>query len=597
MSIVTDARVRVESVRTLYRQLPNSFAAAMVVTVYMVATAWPYTQLRTIGLWLGAQALAQVHRFWIYRRYGKAELAAGNADRWSQRYSEYMAVAGLVWGSCIFLFAHLDVPISLALTMCGLYGIAAGSVPGNAYNPPGVYLFLGLIFGLVMLRMVLIGDAGHIALGIASILFVGIMVLFCRVQYRTLMDGFLMRFENADLLEQLKIQKMEAEDARARAEQASLAKSQFLAAASHDLRQPLHALGLFSASLQELKLDDNGREIVERIHINIDALEQLFNALLDISKLDAGVVRPNLASTPVGLLFERLQQIFLGAAREKDLTLRFVPTSAHVLGDPILLERILSNLVANALRYTQAGGVVVGCRPTGSDRVSIEVWDSGIGVGPHDQGRIFEEFVQVGNPERDRRKGLGLGLAIAQRTAALLDTRIVLVSRPGRGSVFRFALSRAEPETRPMRRVEPETLDAVAGLKVLVIDDEESIRDALSRLLGQWGVEIEAVAGPEEAEALFSGGRRFDVVLADFRLPHDKTGIEVIRAIRKLQSPEPKACLITGDVDAALIGAARAEGLPLLHKPMRPAQLRAVLNFLASQPAEDVVREPAPAAR
>lgn len=597
MSIATDARIRVESVRTLYRQLPNSFAAAMVVTIYMIATAWPYTQLKPIGTWLGAQALAQAHRFWIYRRYTRAELTTANAQSWSRRYSEYMAVAGLVWGSSIFLFVHLDVPISLALTMCGLYGIAAGSVPGNAYNPPGVYLFLGLIFGLVMLRMALIGDPGHIALGIASILFVAIMVLFCRVQYRTLMDGFQIRFENADLLEQLTVQKKDAEDARARAEQANLAKSQFLAAASHDLRQPLHALGLFSASLQELKLDDNGREIVARIHNNIDALEQLFNALLDISKLDAGVVRPNLASVPVETLFMRLEDYFHGIAREKGLRLSFAPTRTYVRADPMLLERILSNLVANALRYTERGGVVIGCRRLGADRVLFEVWDSGVGVAPRDQARIFDEFVQVGNPERDRRKGLGLGLAIAQRTAALLDTRIELVSRPGRGTVFRFALPRAAPAVQPVPQPEPEALDAVAGLRVLVIDDEESIRDALSRLLGQWGAEIEAVPGPAEAEALFRSGRRFDVVLADFRLRHDKTGIEAIRAIRELQSPPPKACLVTGDVDVALIGAARAEGLPLLHKPMRPAQLRAVLNFLASQPVQTAAREPAPAAR
>jgi len=558
----------------------------MVVTVYMAATAWPYTPLRTILIWLGAQTLAQLHRFGIFRSYSRTQLSAENAQRWSRRYSEYMAVAGLVWGSCIFLFVHLDVPISLALTMCGLYGIAAGSVPGNAYNPPGVYLFLGLIFGLVMTRMAMIGDGGHIALGIASILFVGIMVLFCRVQHRTLMDGFLIRFENADLLEQLKVQKKDAEDARMRAEQASLAKSQFLAAASHDLRQPLHALGLFSASLQELKLDDNGREIVARIHNNIDALEQLFNALLDISKLDAGVVRPVFSSVPVASLFERLNQYFLGSAEEKDLTLRFIPTRAHVQGDPILLERILSNLVANALRYTQAGGVVVGCRSAGANRVSIEVWDSGIGVAPRDRNRIFEEFVQVGNPERDRRKGLGLGLAIAQRTAALLDTQIVLASRPGRGSVFRFTLLRAAPRAQTTVLPEADALDTVAGLKVLVVDDEESIRDALTRLLSQWGADIVAVAGTEEAEVLIREGRRFDIVLADFRLRHDETGIEAIRAIRRLQSPPPRACLITGDVDASLIGAARAEGLPLLHKPVRPAQLRAVLNHLATLDAD-----------
>ncbi len=596
MSAEIDARIRVESVKTLYRQLPNSFAAAMVVTLYMVVTAWPYTAVRTIAAWLGAQALAQLHRFWIYRRYTHALLTTDNAGRWSRRYTEYMAVAGLVWGACIFLFFHLDVPISLALTMCGLYGIAAGSVPGNAYNPPGAYVFLGVIFGLVMLRMALIGDGGHIALGIASILFVGIMVLFCRVQYRTLMDGFLIRFENADLLEQLKVQKKEAEDARARAEQASLAKSQFLAAASHDLRQPLHALGLFSASLQELRLDDNGREIVARIHNNIDALEQLFNALLDISKLDAGVVRPNLASVPVETLFARLEDYFVGVAEEKGLSLRFVPTRTHVRADPILLERILSNLISNALRYTERGGVVIGCRPCGAGRVSLEVWDSGIGVAARDRARIFDEFVQVGNPERDRRKGLGLGLAIAQRTAALLETRIELASRPGRGSVFRFVLPRAAAEVQDVMQPVHETLDTVSGLRVLVIDDEESIRDALSRLLGQWGADVDVVPGLAESETLIREGRKFDVVLADFRLRHDKTGLEAIRAIRQLQSPPPKACLVTGDVDVALIAAARADGVPLLHKPVRPAQLRAVLNFLSAQ-GEAVEREVAPAAR
>lgn len=586
----TDARIRVESVRTLYRQLPNSFAAAMVVTLYMVVTAWPYTPLKTIAAWLVAQTLAQIHRFWIYRRYTRSELTTENASRWSRRYTEYMAVAGLVWGGCIFLFFHLAVPISLALTMCGLYGIAAGSVPGNAYNPPGAYVFLGVIFGLVMLRMVMLGDGGHIALGIASILFVGIMVLFCRVQYRTLMDGFLIRFENADLLEQLKVQKKDAEDARARAEQASLAKSQFLAAASHDLRQPLHALGLFSASLQELKLDEKGSEIVARIHNNIDALEQLFNALLDISKLDAGVIRPNLSSVSANTIFARLKTYFDGAAAEKHLSLSFAPSSAHVLADPILLERILGNLIANAIRYTQTGGVVVGCRRHAGGEIRFEVWDSGIGIAPRDGKRIFEEFVQVGNPERDRRKGLGLGLAIAQRTAELLGTRIVLSSLPGRGSVFRFALPRADAAQEAPAPVVETALDAVAGLRVLVIDDEESIRDAFQRLLTQWGADVVVVSGSNETIDLIKAGRRFDAVLADYRLRHGETGIEAIRAVQALLSPAPAACLITGDVDAALIAEARAQRLPLLHKPVRPAQLRAVLNHLAT-----LMREPAPA--
>ncbi len=588
----TDARIRVESVRTLYRQLPNSFAAAIVVTVYMVVTAWPYTPLTTICVWLAAQMLAQAHRFWIYHRYRESALDLDNAARWSRRYTEYMAGAGLVWGACVFLFFRTDVPTTQALTMCGLYGIAAGSVPGNAYNPPGVYAFLGLIFGAVMLRMIEIGDAGHVALGIASVFFVAIMVMFCRVQNRTLVDGFRIRFENAELLEQLKVQKHEADEARARAEQANLAKSQFLAAASHDLRQPLHALGLFSASLQELRLDANGREIVARIHNNIDALEQLFNALLDISKLDAGVVRPSFASVPVAAAFARQREYFEAPAREKGLRLSFIPSAAHVLADSILLERILSNLIANAIRYTDKGGILVGCRNEGPDRVRFEVWDSGIGVAPPDTARIFEEFVQVGNPERDRRKGLGLGLAIAQRTAALLGTRISLTSRLRRGSVFRFSLPCAVQERTALREPQAVHPDMIEGLRVLVIDDEELIRDGFARLLGGWGVVIAAAADADEAAALIAKGRRFDVVLADYRLRDHRTGSDAIAAIAVMQTPAPLACLITGDMDAELMARARENGLPLLHKPVRAAQLRAVLNHLAVLAARDAEAQP-----
>ena len=212
----------------------------------------------------------------------------------------------------------------------------------------------------------------------------------------------------------------------------------------------------------------------------------------------------------------------------------------------------------------------------------FEVWDTGIGVAPADTARIFEEFVQVGNPERDRRKGLGLGLAIAQRTAALLNTEIVLTSRLRRGSVFRFSLPCAVPLPSAPAEPAPVLRDMVAGLRVLVIDDEETIRDGFTRLLGAWGADILAVADADEAAAQMGQGRYFDVVLADYRLREHRTGIDAIAQIRAQQTPPPLCCLITGDMDANLMAAARQSGLPLLHKPVRPAQLRAVLNYLAA---------------
>lgn len=580
-----DPRLLLECVRTLYRQIPNSFVAAMVVTVYMVVTTWNQVPLQRVLFWLGLQGVAQVHRFWIYARYRKARLDENNAREWARRYAWYMAGAGFVWGATAFLFFSVENPLALALSMCGLYGITGGAVPGNVYFPPAVYAFVWLTFGMVMVKLAAMGDLGHIALGVASVFYALILTMFSRVQYRTVIEGFRIRFENAELVEKLQLQKRDAEEAKARAEQANLAKSQFLAAASHDLRQPLHALSLFSASLKELRLDRAGREIVDRILTSIGALESLFNALLDVSKLDAGVIRPACAAVRIEPVFERIRGYSESDGAAKNIDVRFAPTRRAVLADPILLERILSNLVANAIRYTHQGRVLVGCRRHGEGHVRFEVWDTGIGIAPADHARIFEEFVQVGNPERDRRKGLGLGLAIAQRTAALLETRITLSSVPGKGSAFRFVLPLArqapEPEAMPARA----GADLIAGLRVLVIDDEEAIRDGFALLLRNWGTQVSVAADLAEAQALQQRGARFDVVLADYRLRDHRNGIDAIRALSAAQAAEPVACLITGDTDPDLLSRAREDNLTLLQKPVQPAQLRAVLNHLLSSRA------------
>jgi signal transduction histidine kinase/CheY-like chemotaxis protein len=576
-------RIRLECVRTLYQQLPNSFAAAMGVTLYIVVTEWPYATPATIGLWLALQAAAQVHRLLIWRSYRRATLTEATAGAWALSYAVYMADAGLVWGACAFLFFRTDQPITQALTMCGLYGIAGGSVPGNAYSPRGLYAFVGVIFGLVMIRMLQIGDFAHIALGVASLFFALIMVMFCRVQHRTVVEGFQVRFENVELVAALQAQTQAAEAARARAEQANLAKSQFLAAASHDLRQPLHALGLFSASLESVRLNKQGHALVGRIQDNIAVLEGLFDSLLDVSRLDAGVIRPQLSGVDVADLFERVGGYSEGAAKAKGLTLRFAANRYRVLADPTLLEQILANLVGNAIRYTAAGGVLVGCRRAGDGKVALEVRDSGIGIDPANAARIFDEFVQLANPERDRRKGFGLGLAIAQRTAALMGSRIVLRSAPGRGSVFGFALPLTDaPPVERETGVPDAALDRIEGLSILVIDEEEVIREAFALLLGGWGARIDTVADREAALGLVRSGRRYQVVLADYRLRGGETGLAAIEAVTAAQAPPPAACLVTGDMDPALLAEARRRGLPLLHKPVRPAQLRAVLTHLAT---------------
>jgi signal transduction histidine kinase/ActR/RegA family two-component response regulator len=588
--------VRAECIRTLFRQIPNSFAAAGVVTIYMVATAAPFHEWPKIWGWLAVQLSTQAFRLWLVARYRRipADDDGARLEGAARLNTLYMLIAGVVWGSTAFLFMDIHQPVTVALTLCGLYGISGGSVPGNAYNPPGLYAFIGAIFGLVMIRMLSIGEYGYDVLGLASIGYSLIMVMFCRVQNRELKEGFAIRFENRRLLAELEVEKAEAEAARGRAERANLAKSQLLAAASHDLRQPLHALSLFSGSLQSLALDDEAKDVASRIQANVAAMEKLFNGLLDISRLEAGVVESHREPVSCQDLFDRLAGYFDPVAEAQGLDLRFRDTELWVDSDAALTEQICVNLVTNALRYTRAGGILVSARKR-AGRVAIEVFDTGLGIAAEDQARIFDEFVQIGNPERDRSKGLGLGLAIAQRLAQILGSRIELDSVPGRGSHFSVALPAAEPAAR--LEIAP-TPDLMQGLKLLLIDDDAMVREGAGRLLTQWGVEAALAADLAEAEALVAstlaaGGKRFDICLTDYRMPGPVNGLQAIARLKALAGGPRVFCLVTGDMSAEVLAEADAAGTPILHKPLHPARLRALLNHLLADAAHPAARTPA----
>jgi signal transduction histidine kinase/CheY-like chemotaxis protein len=584
--------VRAECIRTLFQQIRNSFAAAGVVTLYMCATQAPFNSWREIAGWLAAQLATQLFRLWLVKRYRRipADDDGTRLERAARLNTLYMLIAGVVWGSTAFLFMNPHEPITVALTLCGLYGISSGSVPGNAYNPSGLYAFAGAIFGLVMLRFLLIGQYVYDVLGLASIGYCVILFGFCRVQNRELKDGFAIRFENRRLLGALTVEKAEAEAARGRAEKANLAKSQLLAAASHDLRQPLHALSLFAGSLQSLALDDEAKDVAARIQANVAAMEKLFNGLLDISRLEAGVVTSRREPLCCQDLFDRLAGYFDAMAEQHGLSLRFRDTDLWVDGDAALVEQICVNLVNNALRYSRAGGVLVAARLR-AGRVSIEVYDAGIGIAPADQARVFDEFVQIGNPERDRSKGLGLGLAIAQRLSAILDTRIELLSTAGRGSRFSFALPRAEPA----RMADVTVANLTQGMRLLLVDDDPMVRDSTVLLLRQWGVEAVAAPGLAAAAALIADAATFDVCLADYRLPGEANGLQVIAELSALPSAPRAFCLVTGDMAPEILGAAADARVPIIHKPLHPARLRALLNHLAAAEVADPEAAPIPA--
>jgi signal transduction histidine kinase/CheY-like chemotaxis protein len=391
----------------------------------------------------------------------------------------------------------------------------------------------------------------------------------------------------AEKAQELQAQLTATERAREDAEKANLAKSRFLAAASHDLRQPLHALGLFAAALNDREEDPERRKLVAHINQSIGALDSLFNGVLDVSKLDAGAVSPNVRNVPLQRVFDRIAAEFAAEAESQMLRLRLRPSGLVVRSDPVLLDRILRNLVQNAIRYTRHGGVLVGARQRGA-HAQVEVWDTGIGIPAQEQSRIFEEFYQVGNPERDRGKGLGLGLAIVERLSTLLGHPLAVQSRPTRGSVFRLTLEignaaagidAGEPESEATGDTE-----AVSDRCVAIIDDEPSVRSGMAALLGSWRCETVIAADEAEAvSALLAAGKTPAALVVDYRLRDNVNGIAVIRSLRARFGRDIPAVIISGESSTEELAHIKASGLPMLHKPVRPAKLRSVIFFLLGE--------------
>lgn len=380
------------------------------------------------------------------------------------------------------------------------------------------------------------------------------------------------------------------EQARLESENANKAKSKFLAAASHDLRQPLHAIGMFLSALEERRRKDKNESaegdlrIIENIADSLGALRGLLNALLDISKLDAGVMHAEFGPVMLRPLVERLLKQQQDRVEEKGLSLRSVCPNVAVRSDGILLERVLSNLLSNAVRYTSKGGVLLGVRCRGN-KILIEIYDTGVGIPKDKVKDIFVEFQQLDNPARDRRRGLGLGLAIVERVLVLLDHPLHVHSVVGQGSCFSLEIGadKVQEVVIPEKIIEAGIIGADVPL-IVVIDDEPDILDGMEQLITGWNYDVIAALSTQDAlNQLDKTDVRPSLILADYRLQEKMTGADSIRAIQeKLNYPIP-AAIITGDTAPERIQDAKASGFVLLHKPLQPAKLRQLIRNVQVQ--------------
>jgi signal transduction histidine kinase/CheY-like chemotaxis protein len=575
-----DILVAEENIRTHYRGMPAAFIGiAFVATIVSLALP-PVQPDYVMPLWLSGIYVLSITRFLLWRGYQRIQPQGTDVHRWGTYAALVYGASGTLWGlGNILFYTPGQIEYQLLLLFVSL-GAAMGAVVGQISHMPTFYAFTYPLLVLSIGSFLREPDAIHVAFSALMLVYLGVGNRLALSLHRSYSESVNLRFENVDLIEDLQRQKAAAEHAQHVAEEASVSKSRFLAAASHDLRQPLHALSLFVRALEESVLPDPERDTLGKVRRAVDAMEELFNALLDVSRLDAGVVSVNPATVALAPIVERVVSQHQALAKDKGLRLRARCPVAYVCTDPVLLERILRNLVDNALRHTQRGGVLVGCRRRG-DALRLEVWDTGPGIPEDQRQAVFREFVQLGNPERDRRKGLGLGLAIVERLGRLLQHPIEMHSTPGRGSVFAVLLP-----GRPEQEAQVVSTDPYAGFLrsdltgafVVVVDDEIAVQEGMQTLLTKWGCETLCAGCLDEALAKLARAIRApDVIISDYRLRNAQNGIQIIERLRAEFNADIPAMLVSGDTGPERLREAEVSGLPILHKPLHPARLRSLL--------------------
>lgn len=574
-------RILVEQLRLL---LSNIASAAVTTVVLSALLVWALSnETNAVALRTWAVALVSVKMLATF--HARSYLASGISPQQARplvwKLIAFNVVDGIIWSSLAWV--TLD-NVTMAGSVLVLATLAA--MVGSAMSRLSAVFPIFIIFIVTMMictssKIILLGDPAYEALGMAAVIYLISLMLMARNGSREIRAAIELRFENIELVKQLRVETELAEAAKRQAEQANASKSKFLAAASHDLRQPLHAMTLFVAAMEDNARYPETKKMVGNIQRCTTALEALLQTLLDISKIDAGVIEPQPDNFRIAPTIEHLQVEFAPQAKAAGLTFAVQCEDVVVRSDPALVERILRNLITNAIRYTPSGRIDIRCHADG-DGVLMEVVDTGVGIPLDQQERVFDEFVQLGNPERDRTKGLGLGLAIVRRLAGLLAVPLTLDSTPGKGSTFALRLPKGDPRLAAERTSIAEAPpNPLTDTIVAVIDDESDVREGMRALLAGWGCRV--VAG-EDAASVIAHADTIDIVpeivLADYRLRDNTTGVQAIDALRAHFQRDIPAAIVTGDTAPERLAEAQASGHVLLHKPLRPAKLRVLLQNL-----------------
>lgn len=565
--------IQAEQVKAYYDDANDLNIAGMIVFSLLIFVVYDAIPWWVWGPTLIFLVLTSLGRAYLIRQYHNTP-ASHSIRFWMKSQAIGGGLAGLCWGITVTaMLMYVPLTYQLFVLMVSVVVAATSTSEGFSLVLPS-RLFTVASIGPITLWLLTVGDRLHTVIALMLLLFIPVTIVLGNKKNHIFLKAQRLRFKNETLVKELSRQ-------HELLESASQSKSRFLAAASHDLRQPLAALMIFLEQLEfERQLSASGKDVLEHAHQATGSLCTLLDGLLDISRLDGHAVRIKLKSFAIQNLFNELEEEFRPIARQKGLRLKFSPCSAIVESDVILLVQILRNLISNALRYTPSGRVLVGCRHR-HGMIVIEVHDTGIGIAEDQLPRVFEEFYQVDNQERERQRGLGLGLSIVDRAARLLGHSVTLASKPGKGSVFAVAVPQAkaaiiEEQTDTQQSHEVAGLD---GRLIAIIENEGSIRVGLQLLLQSWGCRVVvADSAGTMINQLDTGGEAVDMIISDFGLRGTMNGVEAIARIRQRWGADLPALLFTGNISKETYTLAMNAGLSVLYKPAKAVALREAIT-------------------
>jgi len=568
MTITTNTlhlKTKAQQLRLLHKSVAPTLFIVIVLAVIYAFVLWEAVDLKSLKTWLFLALVLPIARL-VLLYWNWKVLTEENTNTFRQFILIGNLISGLLWGASTLWFFPEQLEYQLFMLFM-LGGIALGASNSDVNYLPGYYAYIGSSLILLVIALISVGEEIQTGIGITTIVFMLAISIYGRASHKTTYESIKLRFENDDLVQKL-------EEKTLLAEKANTSKSKFLATASHDLRQPLHTSVLLLDALRFTLEKDSQTDILNKLVRSHDHLSTLFDSLLDISNLDSGSVNVNLQAVSIPELYSSLEEEYRLAAQKKGLNFIVQPSNVFVKTDPILISRIVGNLLSNAIRYTPNGSVTLGVIEDENEAL-ITVTDTGKGIAKDHHRQIFKEFEQLNNSHRDYRLGLGLGLSIVQRLSDLLDHDIELDSVLGSGSTFSLRCQIEDPQQETTQApVALTDISVERGLTVLFVDDEKSVREALSLVLENVDMSvITAESASEAIDHLASLTPSLDVIIADYRLKDEETGFDVIEKVCDFMNAEIPSIIVTGEANIDHLAPAQKKNVIIAQKPISSAVL------------------------